>query len=421
MGDKVTSWGALVRWFRPVVDPTTWRRFAYLLSTFPLGQFWFIISVTLLSLGFGMLVIIVGVPILAGLVLLWRAGAMMERSLADALGDTEIAVPYRPAPGNGAIKTARAYLSDPATVRDALWLFLLFPLGIVWFTFLAVVWSASLGMAVAPLWYWTDGVQIGLWEVDSFPGAAVASLIGIALLPVAARVTRAAGDIHGRLAAGMLGPTRARALEGEVRTLEVRSQKTVDVAEMERRRIERDLHDGAQQRLVALAMELGRAKAKFDEDPDGARRLIDDAHGNAKLALEELRDLARGIHPAVLADRGLDPALSALAARSPIPVQITFLLDRRPPMSVESAAYFVVSEALANAGKHSLASIVAVTVEEVDNSVVVEVMDDGVGGAIATGSGLSGLADRVEAMGGRLAVLSPVGGPSLVRAEIPCG
>lgn len=407
----------LAEWYRPVFDEATWRGFGYLLATFPLGQFWFVVSVTLLSVGFGLIVIWVGLPILASLVILWRAGAVMERTMAATLAGTEIASPYREVSAGGPLKVARKYLADPATARDALWLFLLFPLGILWLTFLSVVWGLSIGLAAAPF-YGFGGGTFGL--IDTFGGSLVASVVGVALLPVSARATKGAADLHATLAAGLLGPSKTRALEGEVHTLEVRTKKSVDTAEVDRRRIERDLHDGAQQRLVALAMELGRAQSKFDDDPEGAKQLLNDAHGNAKLALEELRDLARGIHPAVLSDRGLDPALSALAARSPIPVQVDYRLSGRPSVNAESAAYFVVSEALANVGKHSFASIVAVTVDEEDSFVVVEVMDDGVGGAVPTGSGLSGLADRVEALGGRLKVISPVGGPTLLRAEIPC-
>ena len=313
---------------------------------------------------------------------------------------------------------------DPATWRDGGFLMLLFPLGIVWFTLLVTIWSTAAGFLASPVIMWaTEGqvyVDLGLWEIDSTGETLLLSVVGFFLVPVAARITQGAGQLHANLASSLLGPSRARELEGTVETVTEQRQKSLDTADAERRRIERDLHDGAQQRLVALAMDLGRAKEKFDDDPEAARGILDEAHGQAKLALEELRDLARGIHPAVLTDRGLDPALSALAARSPVPVEVDYQVDGRLPINVESAAYFVASESLANIGKHASATVAVVNVEEDNGNLVVEVMDDGVGGAVPTGNGLAGLADRVEALGGSLAVVSPEGGPTLIRARIPC-
>lgn len=417
----------VARWYAPLRDDRTWRRGAYLLSTFPVGQFWFVISVTLLSMGFGMLVIGVGFAILAFLFTLWRSGAHLERVLAATLADTPIQAPIRDAPTQeGLVASARSVLGDRSTWRDAAWLFLLFPLGIVWLTLLTTIWGIALSLSFAiPLvlvgadfgWYASDS---STWAMSSVPGALLATIIGIALLPLAARITLAAGNLHALLAKALLSADRTEALEAEVKDMTIRRDQSVATGDHERRRIERDLHDGAQQRLVAVAMELGRAKEKLEDSPEEAAKLVDDAHAHAKEALVELRNLARGIHPAVLTDRGLDPALSALAARSPIPVRIFYRLDRRPPVSVESAAYFVVSEAIANVGKHALASIVDVTIDEVDGGILIEVSDDGVGGAVPTGSGLSGLADRVEALGGGLQVISPIGGPTQVIAEIPC-
>lgn len=414
----------IARYYEPVFDQRTWKRALYLLLTFPAGIFWFVVSVTLISTGFGMLVIWVGVPILISLLYLWRGGAMLHRSFARVFADTEIPTPYRRSDEDSFLRRALSMTKDPATWRDGGFLFLLFPLGIAWFTMLVTIWSVAAGFVAAPILVWaTEGAvfDFGIVRVDTIAESLLLMVAGFFLVPVAARITLGAGQLHANLAAALLGPSRAQELEGAVKTVSVQRQKSLDTAESERRRIERDLHDGAQQRLVALAMDLGRAKEKFDDDPDAARGILDQAHGQAKLALEELRNLARGIHPAVLTDRGLDPALSALAARSPVPVEVDYMVDERLPINVESAAYFVVSESLANIGKHALASVAVVTVEEKAGDLVVEVMDDGVGGAVPTGNGLSGLADRVEALGGSLYVLSPAGGPTLVRARIPCG
>jgi signal transduction histidine kinase len=193
------------------------------------------------------------------------------------------------------------------------------------------------------------------------------------------------------------------------------------MAMADRRQIERDLHDGAQQRLLALGMELGMALEKFDTDPEAARDLVGDAHQELQRAIAELRNLARGVHPAVLTDRGLDAALSALAARSPVPVRLDVDVDERPPASVEATAYFIVAEALTNAARYANATHVDVRVREVDGKLHVTVVDDGVGGAQQqTGGGLAGLADRASSVEGSLQIASPAGGPTVIDAELPC-
>jgi signal transduction histidine kinase len=220
----------------------------------------------------------------------------------------------------------------------------------------------------------------------------------------------------------VLGPAlRHGALAERIAELESSRAGVVDQQEDELRRIERDLHDGAQARIVALGMSLGMAEQKLASDPEGAREMLADARRGAREALEELRDLARGIHPPVLADRGLEAAISALASRTPLHVRVSVDLDRRPAPPVESAAYFIVAEALANVGKHARAEHVDIAVRRRLDSLMVEVVDDGVGGATATGSGLQGLAKRVEALDGSLELLSPTGGPTTVRALMPCG
>jgi signal transduction histidine kinase len=211
------------------------------------------------------------------------------------------------------------------------------------------------------------------------------------------------------------------ALTERISTLETSRAGAVDVQEAELRRIERDLHDGAQARLVALGMSLGMAEQKLASEPDAAAALLADARAGAGAALRELRDLARGIHPPVLADRGLDAAVRALAAGSPIAVTVAVTIPQRPRPPVESAAYFVVAEALANAGKHAEASRVDVSILRAGDMLSIEVRDNGRGGADPSGGGLGGLRRRVEALDGRLDVVSPPGGPTAIRAELPCG
>ena len=202
--------------------------------------------------------------------------------------------------------------------------------------------------------------------------------------------------------------------------LETTRAGAVDVQETELRRIERDLHDGAQARLVALGMNIGMAEEKLASDPEGARLLLAEARTGAREALEELRDLARGIHPPILTDRGLGPAIHALVARTPMQVDVSVDLAERPRPPVETAAYFVVAEALANAGKYADARTVEIGVQVTDGRLVAEVRDDGTGGADPAGKGLTGLRRRVEALDGSLRVSSPPGGPTTVRAELPC-
>jgi signal transduction histidine kinase len=206
-----------------------------------------------------------------------------------------------------------------------------------------------------------------------------------------------------------------------IEALETSRAGAVDVQETELRRIERDLHDGAQARLVALGMSLGRAEQALKTDPDAVRALLAEARHGAGEALEELRDLARGIHPPILTDRGLEAAVAALAARSPVPVTLSVDIPKRPPAAVETAAYFTVSEALANAIKHADPERVDIRIQTADGVLVAEIVDYGDGGADSSGRGLNGLKQRAEALDGSLSVNSPAGGPTTVRAELPCG
>jgi signal transduction histidine kinase len=208
--------------------------------------------------------------------------------------------------------------------------------------------------------------------------------------------------------------------EHRIRRLEETRAGAIDVQESELRRIERDLHDGAQARLVALGMSLGRAEQALQTDPDAVRELLAEARHGAGEALEELRDLARGIHPPILTDRGLEAAVAALAARSPVPVTLSVDVRERPAAAVETAAYFTVSEALANAIKHARAGRVDIRIQAANGVLVAEIVDDGGGGADPSGRGLTGLRQRAEALDGSLHVTSPDGGPTTVRAELPC-
>jgi signal transduction histidine kinase len=222
-------------------------------------------------------------------------------------------------------------------------------------------------------------------------------------------------------AVALLSSPREAELTERIETLESTRAGAVDVQESELRRIERDLHDGAQARLVALGMSLGMAEHTLKDDPGRASELLAEARVGAEQALRELRDLARGIHPPVLADRGLEAAIAALASATPIEVALSVDVPQRPTATVESTAYFVVAESLANAAKHAHATRVDIRIERAPKALELEVADDGAGGADPAGSGLRGLRRRVEALDGTLQVTSPPGGPTTIRAELPCG
>ena len=264
--------------------------------------------------------------------------------------------------------------------------------------------------------------------------AVVTGVTGIVLVPLfpvvpglASRVTSA----DERLALALLGPGRRESLAQRVESLARSRADLVAAADVERRRIERDLHDGAQQRLVSLAMNLGMARERFESEPEPVRQALAAAHDEAVLALTELREFIRGLHPAVLSDRGLGPALSGLAARAPLPVRLRVDLPRPASPGVEAVAYFIVSEAIANVVKHAQATRAEVTVTRADDVLRITVTDDGRGGAAplmpaagdgtgSHGTGLRGLAQRAAAVDGTLSIDSPPGGPTVITAELPC-
>ena len=298
------------------------------------------------------------------------------------------------------------------------------PLSIVESVPVMFIWSTGLALFTLPA-YNADlpggAAHLGAMRFAG-PGWMILSGVAGALLLIAAPVvTRATAMLDAVIARGMLGPARGAELTARIDELETSRARVIDAAEAERRRIERDLHDGAQQRLVALAMELGRAKAKFASDPQAAAVIVDQAHEQAKEALAELRNLVRGVHPPVLSDRGLDAALSGLAALSPVPVTVRVDLPVRPTASIEAIAYFVVAEALTNVAKHAKASQAQVVVTGTDGLLTLLIFDDGAGGADPAGQGLTGLAARVAGVDGRLRVTSPAGGPTTIEVVLPCG
>lgn len=362
--------------------PGTWRTIGYQVLTLPVRLVQFVVLVTLLVAGVATTIVWVGIPLLMAATHLTQWFADAERRWLRRMLRTPVADAIR-AQGDGSrVRNWFARMADATTWRDLAYLLVSFPLAIVEF---------ALGVVSA------------------------------IVVPLAFTVAPGVGWLHGKLALALLGPPRAQRLEAKASRLQASRARGVDAAEAERRRIERDLHDGAQQRLVAVAMTVGRAKAKVGQEDSELAGLLDEAHADAKLAVSELRDLARGIYPAVLGDRGLDAALSALAAKSPVPVAVTVDLPTRPPAAVETTTYFIVGETLTNAAKHAEATHIEVAVRGDGDTVIAEVTDNGRGGAeMRPGGGLAGLADRAATIDGVVSVSSPHGGPTMIRAELPC-
>jgi signal transduction histidine kinase len=309
--------------------------------------------------------------------------------------------------------------AGPALAAAAIFAFAVWLTGVLFTLSLLYAWGLTPG-SMLQRGHWPSPAD-HLPQPGGIPVDAFVTLAGIALLFAAPWVTSGIRVLDVSAARLLLGPSRAEELEHRVEHLTQTRAGVVDAADAERRRLERDLHDGTQQRLVALAMNLGMARAQATSTSE-ARKAIAEAHEEAKAALAELRDLIRGLHPAVLEDRGLDAALSGVAARMPVPVKLTVDgLDRRPSPVIEAVAYFVVSEGLANVAKHAQATQAEVFVQRAGDRLHVIISDDGVGGADPSrGTGLTGLARRASSVDGTFEIDSPPGGPTLLTVDLPC-
>jgi signal transduction histidine kinase len=397
----------------------------YLVAGLPMGILTFTVAVTGWSTGLGLLITLLGFPVLVLTTLAIRGLSHVERLRLELVAQERLCPRYDEPARPGFIGRVASMVKDAQNWRDLAWALLLLPFGIAGFTIAVTAIGTVLGLVLAPAWTWalwdsSDPVDLGLFHITDIWTAFAATGIGIAAAPLGLALIRGAAAGSGALARALLAP-RTEELEERVEVLQATRAGVVDATAAELERIERDLHDGAQARLVAIAMDLGLAEQKLDEDPEHARQLLADARDGASAALVELRDLARGIRPALLAERGLAEAVQALAARSPVPANVTADLgEGRMPEPVESAAYFVVAESLTNVAKHANARRATVSLVRRGETLEVLVVDDGVGGANADGGGLKGLRARVEALDGTLGVASPAGGPTMLRAELPC-
>ncbi len=366
-----------------------WRAVCYLCSTLPVAVVWL---VSLLPLG-----PFAGVPLRA-----------VERRRLRLLDPTVTPEPR-------ARHTLRELIAARSTWVALLYGVVLLPLGTIDLTVAVVCVAVPLTMLGLPLWK-SAGAELGVVagiDTSTVAGTALVMVLGALLAALGAALVTAVAWGRAAFARVVLVGPRERELGEQLVRVRSSRLRLVDAFELERRRIERDLHDGAQQRLLSLIMTLGLLRL---EVPERARELADKAQGDAKAALDELRELVRGIHPAVLTDAGLVAALDELADRCPVRVDVRAeAVDRLPP-TIESTAYFCVSEALANLVRHSEADLARVALRQRADKVLITVWDNGKGGVRE----LTSIADRLSTVDGELAVLSPVGGPTELRMELPC-
>ncbi|WP_338695874.1 sensor domain-containing protein [Streptomyces sp. Q6] len=387
-----------------------------------------VLSIAFVVLGVGALT----TPWVLGLVRHW---ANWRRVVAAEWCGVRIPATYRPFPDDlrggvvGQAERCRLMLADPATWRDLRWLPVDMTAGFVTALLPAalIVYPLEGYALAAGLWrVFTDGTYVGWWygfvPVSGQGTALLAALLGTALLATGLFVAPALLRVHFLLTRSVIAPADGELAE-RVRVLTETRRDAVDTSAAELRRIERDLHDGAQARLVAMGMDLGTIEALIEKDPARAKEMVARARRSSAEALTELRDLVRGIHPPVLAERGLGDAVRALALRLPVAteVEVAVELAGRPQAPVEAAAYFAAGEALANAVKHAGADRIWVDIAHIDGMLRISVTDDGKGGAaVAPGGGLAGIERRLGTFDGVLAVSSPAGGPTMVTMEIPC-
>nr|WP_237302845.1 sensor histidine kinase [Streptomyces sp. S063] len=407
------------------------RAALYLLTSVPLGAVTLLALLLLAGAGSALAVVVIGVPLLLTLVLSGIPLAALERRRLRLIDPVPLADPHREPPAPGLASWLRTRLQERCTWRELAYALLfacvLWPLEALAVGTVLLVCGGLIGTPVM-MAAGGDGEArvLKLWLADSWPEAFAVLVAGVVLLPL---LTWPLGIVaRGRavLTRALLSPPEG-ALDSRIEELDRSRMRLVDAFEAERRRIERDLHDGAQQRLVALSMTLGLARLEKPAEP--LNGLLRRAHEEASAALVEIRELIHGIHPQVLTDRGLVAAVEDLADRSTVPVDVRLAVPGRLLEAVETAVYFAVSEALTNVAKHSGATRVTVTGEAAHGRLTVAVEDNGRGGAVsvpgthtdtAGGTGLQGVADRLSVLGGALLVSSPPGGPTVFRLEVPC-
>jgi len=429
-GDAITASSGIDRsraFLLSPIQPATW----YANGAIAVGPFVaflaFGILATIASVGFTLLFVGIGVVILGIAIEGARLVARVERRRSFAGEPSRpLPHPYRPLTGVGAIGALRGEFADESRWRDVIYVGVNLPLAFIEALVVGAVWLLALALLTTPIWYdAADGTLPLLFQPFAGHDALAVTtrtVLGLALLPVAASLSQLVIALHRGVVSALLCTSESRELRRQVEFLRQSRSAVLDTEASELHRIERDLHDGAQQRLVMLNIDLGLAAERLDTDPAAARELILEAQAQAREAQAEIRDLVRGIAPSILLDRGLVAALESVVGRGPVPTSIVSTLapgERLPP-ATERTAYFVATEALANVAKHSGATHCEIRVSRVWAHLVIEVRDDGAGGAaVVPGGGLDGLATRIAGVDGTFSVTSPPGGPTVVRAEIP--
>ncbi|MBO4208148.1 sensor histidine kinase [Micromonospora echinofusca] len=405
----------------------------YVLAGLPLALIGFVVAVAGISLTAGLLVTALGLPVLAGTLYAARGLADIERlRLPAVLRQPRVRPDYlTPAPGAGFWRRVVVPMRDLQSWLDLLHAFVRLPLALLTFVVLLVWWAVAVAGTLYGAYDWAIPRGPGNQDLSQLLGmgdgtaarVGLNTAIGLFCLLTLPLVARACAWFDAGLARSLL--TGVAEMRHRIGTLEEQKRAAVSAEASALRRLERDIHDGPQQRLVRLALDLSRARQQLANDPAAARQTLDEAVGQTRETLAELRALSRGIAPPILVDRGLPSALAALAARALVPTELAVDSDLGTPAgrldpATESTAYFVVAEALTNVAKHSGAAACQVEVTGGTDRLEIAVRDDGVGGAhLAKGHGLSGIADRVRAAGGTLHVASPAGGPTEIRADLP--
>ncbi|MDN3356003.1 sensor domain-containing protein [Actinomadura sp. DC4] len=397
-----------------------WAEILYVVVSTPLAVLGFVYAIVTLVLGTGLAVTAAGFPLLAAGLGGARRITSLHRRLAARLLGEHLEAPARPRAGSGLLGRLQVRLGDAAGWRALCYLVLKLPMTLIHLYVLLVTWEWGVFALTYPAQHALGinqnsvGIHINGFVFDSRPRQLLVSVFGLALIVLGPWALRLSLITDRILMRWLLG---RRGLAERVRDLEETRARAVDDAAATLRTIERDLHDGAQVRLIALTMQLTMVRDAVADD--NARALVATAQATAREAIAELRELVRGIHPPAL-DHGLDTALATLAARSAVPVEPSIELATRPTAAIESIAYFCAAELLANVAKHSGATRAWLSLTQSDGRLRLRVRDDGSGGAVpGPGSGLSGLQDRVRTVDGRLDVASPPGGPTVVTVELP--
>jgi signal transduction histidine kinase len=438
MTSQMAPHRSLSRWTRPHhLAPLVRRTLtdsAYIFVGFPLAVASFTLVVSGVSMGAGG-AILVGPPVLAATLVAARAFADLERRRIEPVLRMRFTRPeYKVTPPDaGVLRNMLTRITDPQSWRDAVHGLLVLMVSIVTFTFAVTWWSGAAAGLLYPIYDPLLPHDPNNYEFQELPGlpdvAAVRILFNLTVgvfflvtLPLVMRVCAHAQAGMGRALLTDATGLRARivGLEAARASAEARTTAAVSAEATALRKLERDIHDGPQQRLVRLAMDLGRAQQQLDTNPEAARQTVAEAVAQTRETLDELRALSRGIAPPVLADRGLPAAIAALAGRCTVPVDLEAPDLGRLDPAIENSAYFVIAESLTNVAKHSGATECRVRLDRLGDRLLVTVSDDGMGGAhVAKGHGLAGLADRAQAVGGTLTVQSPTGGPTTITAELP--